>query len=44
MERWVDVVEIVAAYIKNMREKGVQKWVFDEIANIERMKFNFRSK
>ncbi|XP_058980135.1 insulin-degrading enzyme-like isoform X1 [Musca domestica] len=39
-----DIINIVFQYLKMLREIGPQKWIFDECAKINSMRFGFKEK
>ncbi|KNC32106.1 Insulin-degrading enzyme [Lucilia cuprina] len=39
-----DIVEIVFQYLRMLRERGPQKWIFDECVKINEMRFSFKEK
>ncbi|XP_077297928.1 insulin-degrading enzyme-like [Arctopsyche grandis] len=39
-----DIVELVFQYINLLNKEGIQKWIFEEIANIHLTKFKFQDK
>jgi 1-pyrroline-5-carboxylate dehydrogenase len=43
LKEYERVIEIVAAFVKMLREKGPQKYLFDELSQVERLSFEFRN-
>lgn len=39
LENYEKVINIVFAYLKMMREKGAQKYIFDETKTVNHLKF-----
>lgn len=44
MEEYERVLEIVMQYITMARQKGVQEWIFQELKNLTKAEFQFKSK
>ena len=42
--RLKDIIEYVLYYIEMLKEKGPQQWVFEEIKNLNKMKFDYMEK
>lgn len=38
------VIEFVFAYVKILKEKGIQKWIFEEIQLVKNLKFDNKDK
>ena len=44
MEQYERVLEIVCHYVTMLRNKGVQEWIFQELKNLAKAEFQFKSK
>lgn len=44
LENWKDVVTVIGAYAKMLKEKGPQKWIFDEEKAVAEMGFLYPEK
>ena len=42
--RMKEIIEYVFYYIEMVKEKGPQKWIFEEIKNLNKMKFDYMEK
>lgn len=44
LEKYLDVINYVFAYLQMLKERGPQKWIFEEIQQIENLHFQFYDK